>query len=200
MKRILTIIACLSLLIIPLLVFIFNDDVRVVNKRIEQTNNYIKEKNIDDRLFSNILQSKLDNSLIYNIDNNEDLIIYKNSYYIYKNTKLNEINYPNYKIENNVEDALNNEIGTMILTKGYYKEFDGGNGYFIVEEYLENDNELIIENNNAILFLKSLDGLKEEKYSFSIKKIKKEKDTYLIFKDHNHFLYAPAELFDANKY
>ena len=60
--------------------------------------------------------------------------------------------------------------------------------------------ELIIENNNAILFLKSLDGLKEEKYSFSIKKIKKEKDTYLIFKDHNHFLYAPAELFDANKY
>ena len=45
MKRILTIIACLSLLIIPLLVFIFNNDVRVVNKRIEQTNNYIKEKN-----------------------------------------------------------------------------------------------------------------------------------------------------------
>lgn len=30
MKRILTIIACLSLLIIPLLVFIFNNDVRVV--------------------------------------------------------------------------------------------------------------------------------------------------------------------------
>ena len=60
--------------------------------------------------------------------------------------------------------------------------------------------ELIIENNNAILFLKSLDGLKEEKYSFPIKKIKKEKDTYLIFKDHNHFLYVPAELFDANKY
>ena len=154
MKRILTIIACLSLLIIPLLVFIFNDDVRVVNKRIEQTNNYIKEKNIDDRLFSNILQSKLDNSLIYNIDNNEDLIIYKNSYYIYKNTKLNEINYPNYKIENNVEDALNNEIGTMILTKGYYKEFDGGNGYFIVEEYLENDNELIISNKEKTKSLK----------------------------------------------
>ena len=63
MKRILTIIACLSLLIIPLLVFIFNNDVRVVNKRIEQTNNYIKEKNIDDRLFSNILQSKLDNNI-----------------------------------------------------------------------------------------------------------------------------------------
>ena len=154
MKRILTIIACLSLLIIPLLVFIFNNDVRVVNKRIEQTNNYIKEKNIDDRLFSNILQSKLDNSLIYNIDNNEDLIIYKNSYYIYKNTKLNEINYPNYKIENNVEDALNNEIGTMILTKGYYKEFDGGNGYFIVEEYLENDNELIISNKEKTKSLK----------------------------------------------
>lgn len=68
MKRILTIIACLSLLIIPLLVFIFNNDVRVVNKRIEQTNNYIKEKNIDDRLFSNILQSKLDNSFNYNIE------------------------------------------------------------------------------------------------------------------------------------
>ena len=60
--------------------------------------------------------------------------------------------------------------------------------------------ELIIENNNATLFLKSLDGLKEEKYSFPIKKIKKEKDTYLIFRDHNHFLYVPAELFDANKY
>jgi len=59
--------------------------------------------------------------------------------------------------------------------------------------------ELAIENNQVSLSLRSQDGSKDEKYSFTIKKIKKEKDNYLIFKNSNHFIYVPAELLDASK-
>lgn len=58
---------------------------------------------------------------------------------------------------------------------------------------------LTIENNQVFLTLKSLDGLNEFKYNFMIKKIKKENDNYLLFKNSNHFIYVPAELFEANK-
>lgn len=51
--------------------------------------------------------------------------------------------------------------------------------------------ELTIENNQVSLTLKSLDGQNIEKYNFAIKKIKKEKDNYLIFKNSNHFIYVP---------
>ncbi|MDY4788376.1 MAG: hypothetical protein SO253_03560 [Bacilli bacterium] len=61
------------------------------------------------------------------------------------------------------------------------------------------DHYLTIDNNQVVLLLKSSDGLKEEKYKFPIKKIKLEKDNYLIFKNNNHFVYVPKELFDASK-
>ncbi len=146
MKKVLIAILCLVILVIPVMVaFLFNDT-KTIDKMIKQTNDYISEREIDDKLFSNILQSKLNKSLTYSIGDNETLIVYKDKYYSYKNKLLKKEDESNFKLENNIENALDNDIDTRILTKGYYKEFDGGNGYFIVEKYNENDNELIISN------------------------------------------------------
>ena len=145
MKKVLIVLLGLSLLIIPLIAIFFNDS-RIVDNAINKTNDYINEKMIDNNLFSNVLQSKLDGSLTYSVDYANTLIIYKNSYYSYKNNSLNKINFLNYKMVNNIYEALESEVGVTILTKGYYQEFDGGNGCFIVENYIESSDELIISN------------------------------------------------------
>lgn len=80
MKRILTIIACLSLLIIPLLVFIFNNDVRVINsvlnyKKAQNENNTIKiirTISLLDALFAIL---NLQNTLVVTFGQIEEMII-----------------------------------------------------------------------------------------------------------------------------
>ena len=49
---------------------------------------------------------------------------------------------------------------------------------------------------SKIITLKSINSADSEHYEFEIKKIKKEKDTYLIYKNCNHFIYLPAKYVD----
>ncbi len=59
--------------------------------------------------------------------------------------------------------------------------------------------DLSIENDIVNLTLKAADNLNVENYSFKISKIKQQGDNYLIYKDKNHFIYAPVDLIDKNR-
>ncbi len=55
-----------------------------------------------------------------------------------------------------------------------------------------------IENDYLKLTLESPDKYNSEHYEFKIKKIKKENDTYIIYKNNNNFIYLPAKYVDEN--
>ena len=65
-------------------------DYDVVNKQIDNTNDYLINRSLTFDLFSNVLESKLNNSLVYSINEDENLIIYNDKYYSYKNNILLE--------------------------------------------------------------------------------------------------------------
>lgn len=159
-------------------------DYDVVNKQIDNTNDYLINRSLTFDLFSNVLENKLNNSLVYNINKDENLIIYNEKcylykiynekYYLYNNVNLLEGN--NYAIVDNINDALGLDIDTFVLTRGYYNPYDGGNGFFKVTDcnekasyQIENDDKTkaleYICYNNTINVLqmgyngkKSLDG------------------------------------------
>jgi hypothetical protein len=54
----------------------------------------------------------------------------------------------------------------------------------------------MIENNYVKLTLKANNSSNSEYYEFPITKIKKEGDSYLIFKNRNNFIYVPAKYID----
>ena len=111
-----------------------NIDNEIINS-INKTIDYLNEYELDNCLFSNILQMKLDNSLVYNIDSNEYLIIYNDLFYNYSNNKLNKIDNNEYSIVNSYNDI--DYSSNKVLTKGYYNEYDGGNGYYLVNNDIE---------------------------------------------------------------
>lgn len=55
------------------------------------------------------------------------------------------------------------------------------------------EHNIIIENNYIKVTLKSIDSNNSEHYEFIDKKIKKEGDTYIIYKNRNHFIYLPTK-------
>lgn len=105
---------------------------------VKKTNEYLEEKEIDNNLFGAILEEKLDNSLVYNIDDNKYLINYNDINYLYENDKLVKSK-DEYVFVSNLEDAYKEKVGTIVYTKGYYAEYDGGNACYLVKEYDEND-------------------------------------------------------------
>ena len=105
---------------------------------VKKTNEYLEEKEIDNNLFGAILEEKLDNSLVYNIDDNKYLINYNDINYLYENDKLVKSK-DEYVFVSNLEDAYKEKVGTIVYTKGYYAEYDGGNACYLVKEYDGND-------------------------------------------------------------
>lgn len=119
---------------------------RAVNGAIAETNQYLQEQEVSKNYFGCVLQEKLDSSLVYNIDVDEFLIIYKNKWFIYKNNKVDFADNV-YEIYENVEQALANAaVGKIVLTKGYYYENDGGNSIFQVFEYFTDSKTINISN------------------------------------------------------
>ncbi len=144
MKKIVGYLAILMILILSSCNNESNYDNEII-KEINNTNYYLNKYELDDNLFSNILQMKLNNSLVYNVNVNKYLIIYNDLLYSYNNNKLEEIDYNEYTIVNNYNEIdMNNN--NKILTKGYYHEYDGGNGYYLV-----NNNEIKLECFNSTI-------------------------------------------------
>lgn len=169
---------------------------------INETNSYIADKMFEKETFSNILQNKLENSLVYELEN-KYLIIYDDLQFIYDFKKIKETK-DEYLIVNNVNEALNKDIGTFVLTKGYYNAYDGGNAYYRVLEY-NNTNDYNIANDdktkclkyityNSIINIKQM-GYKENEVldeyvnkftkELNIKNIFVNKGTYKIISNFN---------------
>lgn len=127
-----------------------------IKNKIAEAKDYLQEQNLDTNLFGNVLQSKLSNSLVYNVGNNQYLINYNNLYYNYDLDKITKIESPEYKVVNTVSDALKEEVGTVVLTKGYYNALDGGNALFEVCDYIDakNPDELLVSNDDKSVTLK----------------------------------------------
>lgn len=126
-----------------------------VENAIEQTKSYIEEKELDNSAFTNIFQSFLKKSLIYNTQNNEYLVLYKDKKYTYKDNKLSVSN-QDIVIYDNLEEALNagNSLNSVIFTKGFYSPFDNGNSCYVVDEYVENKDEIYFSNELKTFSLK----------------------------------------------
>lgn len=126
-----------------------------VENAIEQTKSYIEEKELDNSTFTNIFQSFLKNSLIYNTQNNEYLVLYKDKKYTYKDNKLSVSN-QDIVIYDNLEEALNagNSLNSVIFTKGFYSPYDNGNSCYVVDEYVENKDDIYFSNELKTFSLK----------------------------------------------
>lgn len=126
-----------------------------VKNVIEQTKSYIEEKELDNSTFTNIFQSFLKKSLIYNTQNNEYLVLYKDKKYTYKDNKLSVSN-QDIVIYDNLEEALNsgNSLNSVIFTKGLYFPFDNGNSCYVVDEYVGNKDEIYFSNELKTFSLK----------------------------------------------
>lgn len=95
-----------------------NTDVKAIKKKINETNSYLEEQNLNANLFANILQAKLNNSLVYNVADKEYLIEYNDDNYHLSEAGLeNDSN--SYLFVNTVNDAFDYEVGTKLFTKGY---------------------------------------------------------------------------------
>lgn len=114
---------------------------------ITETNSYLAEKMFEEKTFAGVLQSKLENSLVYELEN-KYLIIYDDLKYIYENKKINKTK-EEYLIVDNVNEALNIDIGSIVLTKGYYSSYDGGNACYRVEEYHKTNDYIIANEDNT---------------------------------------------------
>ena len=117
----------------------------ILEEKINETKTYLSNQNLKKNLFGNVLQSKLKNSLVYNINENEYLVEFNESSYKIDSNGFEKIS-NTFNAVNTVEDAFKEEIGTKIFTKGYYSANDGGNGYFEVLSYIDikNPDELLI--------------------------------------------------------
>lgn len=114
-----------------------NSELNQVKQAVSQTNQYLSNKDMNFAVFGNVLQEKLSGSLVYNIEKDQYLVIYKNKQFIYKDKKL-KTDTNTYLIYDNIEQALQNAtIGETILTKGYSMVGDGGNSVFKVCEHFE---------------------------------------------------------------
>ena len=133
-------------------------DLNKIEDKIAETNSYLTNQNLNINLFGSILQSKLKNSLVYSVNNNQYLINYNSLYYSYDLNKIEETNSLEYKVVNTVIDALKEEVGVLVLTKGYYEDYDGGNALFEVCNYIDskNSDELLISDENKSVTLKYL--------------------------------------------
>lgn len=119
-------------------------------ERIEQaiidTNSYMQTYEVEDELFGNILQSNLKSSLVYDLEDNETLILYKGREFVYKDCEVS-LSQKSFNIFNNVEQALvGGEIGEYVLTRGYNKAFDGGNSLYLVCPYFQDLRTICISN------------------------------------------------------
>ena len=128
----------------------------ILEEKINETKTYLSNQNLKKNLFGNVLQSKLKNSLVYNINENEYLVEFNDSSYKIDSNGFEKIS-NTFNAVNTVEDAFKEEIGTKIFTKGYYSANDGGNGYFEVLSYIDikNPDELFIY--LSVMVLSSLD-------------------------------------------
>lgn len=127
----------------------------ILEEKINETKTYLSNQNLKKNLFGNVLQSKLKNSLVYNINENEYLVEFNESSYKIDSNGFEKIS-NTFNAVNTVEDAFKEEIGTKIFTKGYYSANDGGNGYFEVLSYIDikNPDELLISNDDKTITLK----------------------------------------------
>lgn len=127
----------------------------ILEEKINETKTYLSNQNLKKNLFGNVLQSKLKNSLVYNINENEYLVEFNDSSYKIDSNGFEKIS-NTFNAVNTVEDAFKEEIGTKIFTKGYYSANDGGNGYFEVLSYIDikNPDELLISNDDKTITLK----------------------------------------------
>ncbi len=114
---------------------------------INETNSYITDKMFEKETFSNVLQNKLENSLIYELEN-KYLIIYDDLKYIYDLKQLKKTE-EEYLIVDNVNEALNKDVGTFVLTKGYNTAYDGGNACYKVLESLKTNDYIITNEDNT---------------------------------------------------
>lgn len=119
--------------------FVNSGDESLIIKAINESNTYISQKEFETSTFSNVLQSKLKDSLVYNTNENEYTIVYKNKCFVYKDNKLKKTK-PEFAIFDNLESALSSEIsGEYVFTKGYNFAFDGGNAFYKISNYNEDD-------------------------------------------------------------
>lgn len=127
----------------------------ILEEKINETKTYLSNQNLKKNLFGNVLQSKLKNSLVYNINENEYLVEFNESSYKIDSNGFEKIS-NTFNAVNTVEDAFKEEIGTKIFIKGYYSANDGGNGYFEVLSYIDikNPDELLISNDDKTITLK----------------------------------------------
>lgn len=132
-----SIIIFILILIITTIAVIYNNNEKVIKEAIGQTKQFITEKEFSDSTFPFVLQTNLNDSLVYNTNENEYTIIYKNKTYVYKNNKLKKSKL-NYTIYDDLNSAIDdNNIGKYVFTKGYYTPFDGGNAYYKIDNYTE---------------------------------------------------------------
>lgn len=125
----------------------------VILSKINETNSYLYENELQNNAFSNVLQMKLSNSLVYNVNQDEYLIIYNDRNYLYSNNKLKEVKNSEYVIVDTIYDALKEEVGTKVITRGFYSRFDNGNAYYIVSSYNKLDNIFSVCDDNKINML-----------------------------------------------
>lgn len=129
-----------------------NNNFDVINNGIKEANNYLTKYELDNSLFSNILEMKLKNSLVYNIEENEYFIIYNDLYYKLNDNILEQVNDSQYIIVDCINDAFNLDNGSRVITRGYYEVNDGGNGFYLVNSS-NNDNYIISNNDKTLSFI-----------------------------------------------
>lgn len=143
MKKKIVVIAVSLLICVATTISLFvlfsgrDKNLQVLRLAIKDTNQYMEEKEFETELFGNILQEKLDKSLVYSVKKDVYLIEYGEKLYTYQNGKL-EASLDEYKIFDNLEYAMANAlVGEYIFTRGYNEPYDGGNSYYQVCEYLK---------------------------------------------------------------
>lgn len=127
-----------------------------VDNAVTQAYDYVQQRELPDGAFGNVLQSKLEKSLVYCLGENEHLIIYGEESFTYDGLTVTktDLTYPLYDdIDQCIELA---DIGDIVLTKGYYSAYDGGNGVYEVCRYTEDENFTTISDEDARITLKLL--------------------------------------------
>lgn len=127
-----------------------------VENAVTQAYDYVQQRELPDGAFGNVLQSKLEKSLVYHTDEDEYIIIYGNESFTCNGLTVTktDLTYPIYEdVDQCIELA---DIGDVVLTKGYYSAYDGGCGVYEVCRYAEEENFTTISDENAKITLKLL--------------------------------------------
>lgn len=108
---------------------------RRIEDAVGKTKEYMTEKEFGVETFADVLQSFLNEALVYAVEEDEYLIVYKGENYLYGNDRVRKSS-ADYIICENLNEAIARlpflAEGESVFTKGFYVAGDGGNARYQV--------------------------------------------------------------------